>query len=232
MELTKRMRMNADLVPAGAKAADIGCDHGYVSIYLAEHKMCRVIAMDVREGPLAAARKNIGLAGMENIIECRLSDGLTALAPGEVDTVLIAGMGGMLIRDILRDGKQILSQITTLVLQPQSDWQVVRKTVFELGFCIDKESFCTDAGKNYIAMRARTDRGKKEHPYSEAEWMFGRYLPTKKDADYIDYLEHERLKYAAIKKQLEKEQSPGLKQRIYELSHRLDLLEEILKQGR
>ena len=98
IELSARMAMNASLVPDGAKVADVGCDHGYVSLYLASKKACKkVIAMDINEGPLSHARKNIEKAGFSDCIDCRLSDGMQALNQGEVDTVLIAGMGGMLV---------------------------------------------------------------------------------------------------------------------------------------
>lgn len=80
IELSARMAMNASLVPDGAKVADVGCDHGYVSLYLASKKACKkVIAMDINEGPLSHARKNIEKAGLSDCIDCRLSDGMQAV---------------------------------------------------------------------------------------------------------------------------------------------------------
>ncbi len=88
MKLSARLQMNADLVPLGSRIADIGCDHGFVSIYLAEERICdRILALDIREGPLSAARRNIAAAGLSDRIECRLSDGLEKLRPGEADTL-------------------------------------------------------------------------------------------------------------------------------------------------
>ncbi len=99
IELSARMAMNALLVP-DAVSGSCG-DHGYVSLYLASKKACKkVIAMDINEEPLAHARKNIG-SRLSDCIDCRLSDGMQALNQGEVDTVLIAGMGGMLVCRIL-----------------------------------------------------------------------------------------------------------------------------------
>lgn len=241
MELSKRLRMNAGLVPEGARVADIGCDHGYVSIYLAEKKNCRVIATDVREGPLSTARKNIVAAGLAGQVECRLGDGLGKLAPGEADTLLIAGMGGMLIGRILRENPAVLAEIRTLVLQPQSDVASVRKMLCELRFRIDREAFCTDAGKDYIAIRAirgamagtRPDNGGSlpaEPPYSEAEYRYGRYLPRMRDEDYRSYLVREREKYRNIKKKMVSEKTEGCQARIPEIMHILDLLEQIIWQ--
>ncbi len=241
MELSKRLRMNAGLVPEGAKVADIGCDHGYVSIYLAEKKNCRVIATDVNEGPLSTARENIAAAGLAGRVECRLGDGLGQLVPGEADTLLIAGMGGMLTCRILRENPAVLAEIKTLVLQPQSDVSAVRKMLCELRFRIDREAFCTDAGKDYIAIRAirgemagsRPDSGRglpAEPPYSEAEYRYGRYLPRLRDGDYRGYLVREREKYRNIKNKMVSEKTEGCQARIPEIMHILDLLEQIIWQ--
>ncbi len=102
IELSKRMYMVASMVDKGGSVADIGCDHAYVSIYLIEQNIAaKVIAMDVRTGPLDIAKKNINSHGLSDKIEVRLSDGLEKLSIGEVNTVIIAGMGGQLIIDII-----------------------------------------------------------------------------------------------------------------------------------
>ncbi len=249
MQLSKRLQMNAGLVPDGSSVADIGCDHGYVSIYLAGKKKCRVIAMDVREGPLSIARKNIARAGLEDVIECRNSDGLTELEPGEVDTLLLAGMGGRLILSILQKKPEVMQRIQSLILQPQSDFREVRAGLFALGFVIYKESYCLDAGKDYVAIRAErescehTDRGQN---YTEAELCYGRYLRQRKDTGYYNYLLREKQKYIKIREGLWQAgvcQQAGIGrdadtdrqtahyarvERIHELSHILDMLEQSL----
>ena len=83
MELSKRMKNNACLVDQGSMAADIGCDHGYVSIFLVQERKCKkVIAMDIGKGPLSQAQKNIEAAGLQDKIQCRLSNGMEKLTPG------------------------------------------------------------------------------------------------------------------------------------------------------
>ena len=122
IELSKRMKMNADLIPEGCTLADIGCDHGYVCIELAKKNWCRkIIAMDVNKGPLAIAGKNISQANLQDKIMCRISDGLQELEPDEVNTILIAGMGGMLVSHILQAKPDVVAGVDTLVLQAQSD---------------------------------------------------------------------------------------------------------------
>ena len=102
--LSQRMRMVADMVSKGNVLADIGCDHGFVSIYLLENGICpKVIAMDVNEGPLLRAGEHIKERGLSPYIDVRLSDGMEKLLLGEADSILIAGMGGRLVIKILTD---------------------------------------------------------------------------------------------------------------------------------
>ena len=98
VEISARLKALADMVTPGNRVCDVGCDHGYLSIYLVQKKISpRVIAMDVRTGPLSRCTEHVMQYGLEQYIEQRLSDGLEALAPGEADTVVCAGMGGRLI---------------------------------------------------------------------------------------------------------------------------------------
>ena len=103
VQLSMRLRAIAGMVTKGNRLADVGCDHGYLSIWLVSEKTVpSAIAMDVRPGPLSRARENISRYGLEDYIETRLSDGLTKLEPGEGDTLVIAGMGGPLMERIRR----------------------------------------------------------------------------------------------------------------------------------
>lgn len=227
IELSKRMKMNADLVPDGCRLADVGCDHGYVSIYLAERRRCKkILALDVNKGPLAIACEHIRQAHLEEHIECRLSDGLSALEPGEVDAVLIAGMGGMLICRILRERGKVLSRVDNLILQAQSDWKTLRETLFQLGFRIDREQVCKDAGKYYLSIRAV--RGKEERPYMEQENTYGRLLPERGDALYHEWLLREKQKRSAVVSELKKCKTDGAYKRISELEREVDCIEWIL----
>lgn len=102
MKLSKRLQMNVSLVPQGARVADIGCDHGYAAIWLIQNQVAeKMIAMDINEGPIARAKEHIRRESLEKQIECRRSNGMEKLEPGEVDTLMIAGMGGPLMIDIL-----------------------------------------------------------------------------------------------------------------------------------
>ncbi len=158
MVLSKRLQAVAAMVPIGTIAADIGCDHGYVSIYLIKNSICpKVIAMDVNQGPLARAALNIKQEHLEAFIETRLSDGLTKLNDKEADTVICAGMGGRLMERILIGGIKQIGKIPFLVLQPQSELFVVRQFLRKSGYEIIDENIIFDDGKYYPMMLAKVN---------------------------------------------------------------------------
>lgn len=227
IELSTRMKMNADLVPPGCSLADIGCDHGYVSIYLSHQKRCQnIIAMDVNKGPLAIAKQNIFNAQLQDKINCRLSDGLEKLMPNEVNAILIAGMGGMLICKILQAKPEVVQNLNTLIIQAQSDLSVVRQTIWKLGFFIEEEKMCKDAGKFYLAMRAV--RGQEKTLYTEDECTYGRILAQKKDEVYKEWLQAEIEKRKDVICHLMKQESEEIKVRIDELQAEQKAMQHIM----
>ena len=153
--LSKRMKTIADMVTPGRVVADIGCDHGLVSIYLIENNVSpKVYAMDVAEGPLDSARKNISASSVEaGRIEVRLSDGFESLEPGEADAAVISGMGGQLIISILEGGKKLYEKGFELVLSPQSDIPMVRTYLRKSGFVITDEEMLEEDGKYYNVIK-------------------------------------------------------------------------------
>lgn len=172
MQLSSRMRCLASLVTEGNRLADVGTDHGYVPISLVrEGRIPSAVAMDVNRGPLARAEAHIRESGLSTYIETRQSDGLTRLQPGEADTVLIAGMGGMLTIRILEGGAHCLDSVKELVLQPQSDIHRVRNWLWAHGYRIVTEDIVEEDGKYYPMMRAV--RGQEQKP-EQAQLYYGR----------------------------------------------------------
>ena len=138
------------------RVADVGCDHGYVSIYLVQSGIAEnALAMDVRKGPLAMATGNVESFGLAGRIETRLSDGLEKLEPGEADALVIAGMGGKLMISILE--KKSLSDlgIKYAVLQPQSDIDEFRQFLRDNGFAIVDENIVLEDGKYYFPIKVK-----------------------------------------------------------------------------
>lgn len=187
--LSDRMQAVFDTVLPCKTAADIGCDHGFVSIALVKENVAeRVIACDVNAGPLKAASQNIGMAGLSDKIETRLSDGLHKIETrDEVETVIIAGMGGKLMVRILSEGEEILKNVKQLVLQPQSELFLVRKYIRDIGFHIEKEKFLKDEGKYYWVMDIR--KGISDKNISELDDLFSGYLIENKDSLLKEYVE-------------------------------------------
>lgn len=154
-ELSKRLKALVSLAEKGNIAADIGCDHGYVSIWLVQNGIfSKVIAMDVKSGPLEAAAKNIGIYGVQNRVELRQSDGLAGISQGEVDSIFCAGMGGALICRILSNDLEKAKTMSQIILQPQSEVYLVRRFLREHDFIITGEDMVREDGKYYPMFRA------------------------------------------------------------------------------
>ena len=109
--------------------------------------MKKAVAMDVRKGPLSRATENIALAGLADKIETRLSDGVAKLLPGEADSVVIAGMGGELIAQIIDRSDYTRIPGVRLILQPMSSLQELRGYLAEMGYATVCERLCRVGGK-------------------------------------------------------------------------------------
>ncbi|QQE77324.1 class I SAM-dependent methyltransferase [Alicyclobacillus sp. SO9] len=154
-QISARLQRIADQVPAGVKAADIGTDHGFLPIYLVQHKGApSVVASDIRRGPLDAARKNIHAAGLEPVIDIRLGSGLKTLQPGEVHAAVIAGMGGKTMTEILEESSEVVLTLKTLVLQPMGASRLVRKYLHDHHFHIQYETVFYDVDRTYELITA------------------------------------------------------------------------------
>lgn len=201
VKISERLKLVASFVTEGSRVADIGTDHGYVPVYLAQTgKIVSALAMDVRKGPLERAREHVReyeiQAGEHAVpITLRLSDGLKELKAGEADTVIIAGMGGELVMRILTEGRELWETIENWILSPQSDLDKVRRFLEENGFSICKEAMLKEEGKFYTVMKVC--RGNME-PQSETERRFGLSLLKEKNPVLREYLQQERRRIEGI----------------------------------
>jgi tRNA (adenine22-N1)-methyltransferase len=201
MRLSKRLQTVAGQVQSGGVVADIGCDHGWTSIYMVQKGIARgAIAMDIREGPLERARQHIIRYHMQEVIETRLSDGAAKLQPGEADTLLMSGMGGALICRILKDSPQVVQSAAELVLSPQSEPHLVRSFLLENGFAIDREEMLLDQGKYYVVIHGVPGH---QHFHRQEEYLFGRYLIQQGDRCLQEYLEKEQYRVKKILKTMD-----------------------------
>ncbi len=220
MELGIRLSAVADLILPATTFADVGCDHGYLSVYLIERQRCRkVIAMDVRKGPLERAKHTIATFGQDAYIETRLSDGIRKLVPGEAEGFVCAGMGGRLALQIMYQDRDKVAQMKQIVLQPQSELWLVRRMLARWGMCTEEECMVWEDGKYYPMMRIRpvkafamaepvTDTSFLDG-FTDENWeryareLYGPSLLEKRDAVLKAFLERECERLGSIKKSLQ-----------------------------
>ena len=156
--MSARLEAIVELAERGDILCDVGCDHAHVPIRLLQSGCYRrAIGMDVIAGPLGKAAGNLSLYGMEDLVELRLSNGLDAFSAGEADTLVITGMGGTLMEDILLRQPEKTASFSALVLGPQSDPEKVRAALRRLGFIIKKEKLIFEDGKYYPVIRAESE---------------------------------------------------------------------------
>ena len=200
-ELGKRLQTIVDYVKPDQRVADVGCDHAYVSMELAEKKNCTVIAMDINEGPLSIAKENIFGQRLEKKIETRLSDGLKKLQSGEV----AAGM--------------------QLVLSPHSDLRLVRYSLRKQNIFIEQEACFLDAGKWYFVLNCTVGLslpGEVPDEDAKADMMYGTWLPMHPTPEFLEYLEWEAKGLEDLIRSLEKQKTPAARARKGSLVKQLD----------
>lgn len=153
--MTPRLLAVAKMIKNSKSVADIGTDHAYVPVYLVANNIVEsAVAMDINEGPLKRAEENIKRFLLTDKIKTRLSDGLSKLENNEVDTVIIAGMGGVLINNILKKDAKRLTSVKSFVLQPMTAIYETRKYLAENGFKITDEKLAKEDDKIYTIILA------------------------------------------------------------------------------
>ena len=165
IELSPRLRLAADLVPQGARLADVGTDHAYLpTALLQEGKIPFAVAADLRQGPLASAKATVRRAELEGKVAFRLCDGLRGIRPEEVDGVAIAGMGGETIASILAAAPWTRELDVPLILQPMSSMPDLRQWLGENGYRIVTEELCQEGDTLYTAMLVRAGEMEQQSP--------------------------------------------------------------------
>lgn len=155
LTLTPRLKMVADLVYEGRTLADIGTDHAYLPSYLILNgRTPSAIAADLRPGPLKNAQATIEQYGLQDRIKTVLSDGLDKLNKGDAQEIVMAGMGGTLMAELLSRADWIKFEDIHLVLQPQTHAEEVREFLISNGFKIIKEDAAKEDERHYIAISA------------------------------------------------------------------------------
>lgn len=218
--LSDRLMAIAHMVTPGFRVADIGCDHAYLSIYLTKENISpKVIACDINKGPVEIAKSNISLAGLNDAIEVRLGDGLTKVTAGEVDSIVIAGMGGTLITNILSSGCKVADEAREVILGPQSDVDKVRHFLEKQGYRIISETMVCEDNKFYPVIKAVHG---EMHLEEEIYYKYGKILIHEADPVLHEFLILQKKQIAEILEKLHNQnENEGISQRIDELKAEL-----------
>lgn len=185
IKLDDRLLAVASLVRNGKRVADIGTDHGYLVAYLVENDVCPGgIAADLRKGPLENARQTVIQQGLSDKIELILSDGLENIPSDACDDIVIAGMGGNLIAEILEKAPWVKDERYNIITQPMTHAEVLRHWYIDNGFSITNEKTATDGKRYYCIISANYTGTKQNKPLS---YMYTGEIKPESETD-IKYL--------------------------------------------
>ena len=226
IKLDPRLQAAADLVLPGLPVADIGTDHAYLPVYLVERSICpQAVATDKAAAPIRMATDLIAAHGVSGQISLRCGDGLSVLKPGEAESVVLCGMGGLLMVDILENGRAILSQVRRLVLQPQSHIDTVRRWLEANTWRIVSEKIVECNGFFYVVMAAEPGC----MVLSELEAEFGPCLLRQRETVFLDWLKRQVQERETICCLLGTQEAERASRRYIVLKEEIQRIQELIK---
>ena len=215
--IDERLLTAASFVRRGSRAADIGADHAYLCIHLIRQGICpEVIATDIRPGPIAIARGNITAAGLDSVISVRSGDGLAPISSGEVDDIIIAGMGGETIAGIVDAAPWTKDGGLRLILQPMSKPEELRRRMYLAGFSPIAESTARAAGRMYTVMAMEYDPpAAAVLSKCQAAWYCGALDPRHSESrQFLEYQRDRLLRAAAAGRNDLREMADSIEKRL------------------
>lgn len=232
LNLSKRLTKVVSKIPKGSKIADIGSDHAYLPCYAVKHQLSPfAIAGEVNEGPFVTATRQVSMSGLTDFISVRKGDGLEVICENEVDIIIICGMGGSLIREILEKGKTKLKGTKRLLLQPNVGAIKVREWLIDNGWELIDEEIIEEDEKIYEIIVA--EKGDPQAPYKEinkqAGLLLGPFLMLKRDWVFRMKWSGELKKWKKILNQMQDAKDTGdLGKNREEIKRKVKLVEEVL----
>lgn len=226
MKLSKRLFAIASYVNKNQVVADIGTDHGHIPIFLVENNICsKVIATDVSYPSLLKTIQYVSDLDLQSQIETRHGDGLDVINPHEVDTVIIAGMGGILIKDILEKNKEVVNTINNFIFQPMIGSEELRKYLINNNFVIEDEKLVYEEGKYYEIIYAKHGEYSID---SEIYFEIGEKLIENKDPLLPEFINYKINYNKGIIKTLDKNKGEKINLRVDELSKKISEYKGVL----
>lgn len=229
MKLTDRLLKIASLVSDGKKIADIGTDHGYIPVYLLkEGKVPFAVLADVNKGPLDNAHKEVIQNNLLDKVDLRLGSGIEILEIGEVEEVIIAGMGGILISELLEAKKEVAHNVEKLILQPMQAQEELRYYLLNNGYEILKEVLVREDFRIYEIIVAKYT-GKNTIIEDEIYYEVGIKLLENKDSLFNDFIKKKIKTYSSIVNKLEGKNGEAIDKKRKESEVAIKKLENLIK---
>lgn len=226
MQLTNRLGTLTKYVPQGSRVIDVGTDHAYVPIYLIKNQIATTcLATDINKGPLIKAEHNIAKYRIKNI-RLKQTSGLQGITEEDGDVIMISGMGGYLIIDIIKAAMPLAKSAKRMILQPQQDIGEVRKFLHQNGFKIVTEDFAKDDDKYYtiIVVEPGDESYDKSYEYTYGKCLIEKNLPL-----FKEWMTLKLQKLDTIYKALQNTESESAIRRQEELQREISELNEVIK---
>ncbi len=229
--LSRRLQTVSEHVDPGSRLADIGSDHAYLPIYLAKNHLIRYgVVGEVAKGPLANATYEISREGLLDVLHPRLADGLAAIQSDDaIDTITIAGMGGILISHILEAGKDRLTGREKLVLQPNVGESVVRNWLMTHQYQIRAEQILTEDHHTYEIITATL--AAHQVAYTPDEIKFGPFLLQERSPIFIEKWREERTQLGRVIESMHQATQPN-EPKIQQIQQQIQKIDEVINHER
>ncbi|CAG9349723.1 tRNA (adenine(22)-N(1))-methyltransferase [Clostridium perfringens] len=229
MELSKRLKRIAEHVDKCESVADIGTDHGYIPIYLVKEGICKkAIASDINKGPIEKAKVNVAFEGVSNKVKCLLGPGLNPLKVGEVNGVILAGMGGNLTRDILLADMDKVKKYDFIILQPAQNPEVLREFLYKNDYEIIDEDLIKDEGRFYELFKVKYNENSEKLVFEdELEYEVSPLLREKGHPLFKKFIE-EKINRCETILSFIKEDTEAAKKRKSDLEEKINKLKGML----
>lgn len=227
MDLSLRLQKVTDLVPVCECIADIGTDHGFALISLLKNNKIKFgIASDNKAMPLEKAKVNARYEGYFDQIEFRLGSGFETLKPGEVSGAIVAGMGGILITELIETSLELVKSLDFLLLQPAQNPEILRSFLYESNFEILDEELVKEESRFYEYFLVKYSSSKNKIHQNICGYIVGESLIEKRHPLLLEFIE---MKIAELEKISEKITSPteNAKVKMDYLYHKMNELRRV-----
>ncbi len=228
LKLTNRLLKIASLVTSNKRLADIGTDHGYIPVYLLNKNIINfAILADINKGPLENARKEVKRNKLDDKVDLRLGSGIEVLKKGEVDEIIIAGMGGILIGELLEANKEVAHEAEKLILQPMQAQEELRKYLLNNGYEILDEHLEKEDFRLYEIIVAKYT-GKNTDVEDDVYYEIGKKLLENKDELLSEFIDNKIKKYNNIIEKLGNKKSDAILSRRNSANERIEKLKNLI----